>query len=114
MRREKREECQLFIIQVDTDLRMVDKQLEVLRTFPIHPKRSTYEKELVEEQEKLRKVQANFSSKLTEFKYKTTPFLSRLFFLLTSYTGDCTTGVWESLMSRDGWRQDWMIIVLIS
>ena len=32
---------------------MVEKQLEVLRKFPSHPKRSTYEKELVEEQEKL-------------------------------------------------------------
>eukprot|EP00026_Physarum_polycephalum_P012089 Phypoly_transcript_12361.p1 GENE.Phypoly_transcript_12361~~Phypoly_transcript_12361.p1 ORF type:complete len:334 (+),score=90.56 Phypoly_transcript_12361:90-1004(+) len=54
--------------KVETDLRMVDKQLEVLRTFPIHPKRTTYEKELVEEQEKLKKLQDDFSKKLAEFK----------------------------------------------
>lgn len=54
--------------KVETDLRMVEKQLEVLKTFPIHPKRTTYEKELVEEQEKLTKLKANFSSKFEEFK----------------------------------------------
>jgi hypothetical protein len=58
---------------------MVEKQLEVLRTFPIHPKRSVYEKELVEEQEKLKKVQTEFSSKVTEFKYTPLSFLFPLF-----------------------------------
>lgn len=54
--------------KVETDLRMVDKQLEALRAGPLHPKRAAYEKEIVEEQEKLKKLQSEFSTKLTEFK----------------------------------------------
>lgn len=56
-------------MQVEADLGMVDKQLEVLKTFPIHPKRTTYEQELTEEQEKLTKLKENFSSKVKEFTY---------------------------------------------
>jgi hypothetical protein len=54
--------------KVETDLKMVDKQLEVLKTFPVHPKRTSYEKELFEEQEKLQKLQKDFSEKVTNFK----------------------------------------------
>lgn len=54
--------------KVETDLKMVQKQLEVLRTFPIHPKRASYEKELTEEEEKLKKIQKEFTTKVTEFK----------------------------------------------
>jgi hypothetical protein len=59
----------LFELQkVENDLKMVEKQLEVLKTFPIHPKRTSYEKELFEEQEKLQKIQKDFSTKVTDFK----------------------------------------------
>ncbi len=51
---------------------MVNKQLDILRTFPQHPKRAGYEKELAEEQEKLAKMQKQFSEKVTEFKHVTT------------------------------------------
>lgn len=61
-------DMQFELQKVETDLQMVNKQLEVLRTFPIHPKRTAYEKELVEEQEKLQKVQQNFTNKVEEFK----------------------------------------------
>jgi len=54
--------------KVETDLSMVEKQLEVLRTFPVHPKRTSYEKELTEEEEKLKKIQKNFSQKVTEYR----------------------------------------------
>lgn len=54
--------------KVQADLTMVEKQLEVLKTFPSHPKRTTYEKELIEEQEKLAKLKESFSGKVEEFK----------------------------------------------
>lgn len=54
--------------KVLTDLAMVEKQLEVLKTFPIHPKRTAYETELAEEKEKLDKLKQNYSSKVEEFK----------------------------------------------
>jgi len=61
-------DMQFELHKVENDLKMVEKQLEVLRKFPIHPKRTTYEKELVEEEEKLKKVQQSFIAKAAEFK----------------------------------------------
>jgi len=53
--------------KVETDLKMVEKQLEVIKTFPIHPKRAEYEKELTEEHEKLKKTQENFTANVKQF-----------------------------------------------
>jgi len=54
--------------KVRTDLKMVNAQLDSLRTFPKHPKRKTYETELVEEKEKLEKLNTTFTAKAEEFR----------------------------------------------
>eukprot|EP01110_Echinostelium_bisporum_P005752 TRINITY_DN23_c0_g1_i1.p1 TRINITY_DN23_c0_g1~~TRINITY_DN23_c0_g1_i1.p1 ORF type:complete len:237 (-),score=86.57 TRINITY_DN23_c0_g1_i1:8-718(-) len=62
------EDMQIELLKVETDLKMVNAQLDALKPFPQHPKRAEYEKEFVEEKEKLEKLQKQFSSKLTEFQ----------------------------------------------
>jgi len=54
--------------KVETDLKMLNAQLDSLRTFPKHPKRRAYETELHEEKEKLEKLRANLTAKSEEFR----------------------------------------------
>jgi len=54
--------------KVETDLSMVESQLEALKPFPSHPKKNDYEKELLEERDALSKARASYTSKYEQFK----------------------------------------------
>jgi hypothetical protein len=54
--------------KVETDLRMVDAQFEALKPFPVHPKRTEYEKELLEERENLVRTRDRFKVKAEDFR----------------------------------------------
>jgi len=54
--------------KVEADLRMVEAQLEALKPFPIHPKRTAYETELIEEKESLVKTRDKFKTKVAELR----------------------------------------------
>lgn len=47
---------------------MVEAQLEALKAFPSHPKKASYETELVEEKENLVKMRDRFKNKMTELR----------------------------------------------
>jgi len=54
--------------KVEADLKMVEAQLEALKPFPIHPKRTEYETELVEERDALIATRKKFQAKVKEFR----------------------------------------------
>jgi len=54
--------------KVEADLKMVEAQLAALQSFPIHPKRTEYETELVEERDALLKTSEKFKAKVTELR----------------------------------------------
>ncbi|KYQ90533.1 hypothetical protein DLAC_09158 [Tieghemostelium lacteum] len=54
--------------KVQTDESMIKEQLDVLKTFPIHPKRREYEEELQEELEKLLIMKKKFTTKADEYR----------------------------------------------
>jgi len=54
--------------KVESDLHMVESQLDALKPFPIHPKRTAYEEELNEERKKLVDTQTSFRKKLDNFR----------------------------------------------
>jgi coenzyme F420-reducing hydrogenase delta subunit len=49
-------------------LKMVEAQIEALKPFPIHPKRTEYETELVEERDALTNTRNKFQAKVKEFR----------------------------------------------
>jgi hypothetical protein len=54
--------------KVETDLKMVEAQIEALKPFPIHPKRTEYEAELVEERGALINARNKFQARVKEFR----------------------------------------------
>jgi len=54
--------------KVEADLKMVEAQIEALRPFPIHPKRTEYETELVEERDALVSTRNKFQAKVKELR----------------------------------------------
>jgi len=54
--------------KVEADLKMVEAQLAALKPFPIHPKRTEYETDLIEEKEALVRTCAKFAAKVTELR----------------------------------------------
>jgi len=62
------EDMEYELQKVEADLKMVEAQLEALKPFPIHPKRTAYETELVEEKEALVRTRDKFKAKVAEFR----------------------------------------------
>lgn len=54
--------------KVEADLKMVEAQIEALKPFPIHPKRTEYETELVEERDSLINTRNKFQAKVKELR----------------------------------------------
>lgn len=62
------DDVQFELNKVEADLKMVEAQLEALKPFPSHPKKTAYETELVEEKENLVKMRNKFTAKVTELR----------------------------------------------
>lgn len=62
------EDIEYELQKVEADLRMVETQLEALKPFPIHPKRTEYETELVEERDNLINTRNKFLAKAKELR----------------------------------------------
>jgi len=62
------EDMEYELQKVEADLKMVQAQLEALKPFPIHPKRTAYETELVEEEEALVRTRDKFRTKVAELR----------------------------------------------
>jgi len=54
--------------KVEADLKMVEAQLAALKPFPIHPKRTEYETELIEERDALIRTRDKFIAKVKELR----------------------------------------------
>jgi len=54
--------------KVEADLKMVEAQLAALKPFPVHPKRTEYETDLLEERDGLIRTRDKFITKVTELR----------------------------------------------
>jgi hypothetical protein len=54
--------------KVEADLKMVEAQIEALKPFPVHPKRTEYETELLEERDALVNTRNKIQNKVKEFR----------------------------------------------